>query len=122
MTSYGHFQDSTFGTKSDNSLCSSDHCTPQSDTLLEYDGSVPFEGPDDPPPDSDEPPFMDLFTESESSKDTENTVCDCLLPIAHLTNDLGFISCNSTYMVKPQQLNTNTLSSTVQNVRSQRNS
>ena len=37
---------------------------------------------------------MDLFTESESSQDTEAMVCDLLLFTAHLINDLGYTSCD----------------------------
>jgi len=93
MTSDGHCQASTFITKSDHPSQSSDHYTP-SDALLEYDDSEPFEDPGNPPLDPDETAFMDLFIESESSQDIGNMVCDCLLPAAHLTNDLGYTSRN----------------------------
>lgn len=88
-----HYQGSAFITKSDDALYSPDNYIPSSDTLLEYDNSEPFEDLDDAPLDSDEASFMDLFTESESSQDTGNTVCDYLLPAAYLTNDLG-CTCN----------------------------
>jgi len=94
MTSEGRCQGSTFITKSDHPSQSSDHYTPSSDALLEYDDSGPFEDPDNPPLDPDETAFMDLFIESEPSQDIGNMVCDCLLPAAHLTNDLGYTSCN----------------------------
>lgn len=79
-------QTSTFITKSDDPLCNSDHSAPSSDMLLEYDE-------DGSPLDLGETGFMDLFTESESSQDAGNLVCGCLLPAAHLTHDLGDISC-----------------------------
>jgi len=37
---------------------------------------------------------MDLFTEPETSQDTGNMVCDCLLPATRLIVDLGHTSCN----------------------------
>ncbi|KAF9651367.1 hypothetical protein BDM02DRAFT_3184620 [Thelephora ganbajun] len=66
------FKASTFINKSDDPLHNSDHYEPSSDVLLEYDGSEPFEDLGDPPLDSDENAFMDLFTESESPQDTRN--------------------------------------------------
>lgn len=48
----------------------------------------------DPPLDSDEPAFTDLFTEFECSQDAENMVCDHLLPATHLTNDQGYVYCD----------------------------
>jgi hypothetical protein len=41
---------------------------------------------------------MDLFTESESSQDAENMVCEHLLPTTHLTNDQGYTPVISTYI------------------------
>lgn len=69
MISDRHFQTSVFSDRSD-------HCMTSSDTLFEYEVPSPFVDPSDPPPDSDEPAFMDLFTESKSFKDTEDVVCD----------------------------------------------
>lgn len=65
-----------------------------SDTLLEYEAPAPSVGPSDPPPDPDESAFMDLFTKSGSFKDTEDVVCDYLLPAADLTNGLGHAHCD----------------------------
>lgn len=89
------YQTSAFITRSDAdvSLHNSDHFAPSSDMVLEHGDSEPFEGPDDPPLDSDESTFMDLFTESESSLDTANTVCKCLIPASHLIRDLGCSTC-----------------------------
>jgi hypothetical protein len=73
MTSDRNLQASVFSEKSD-------HCMTSSDALLEYEDPPLFVDPSDPPPDSDEPAFMDLFTESESSKGSENSVRDDLPP------------------------------------------
>ena len=94
MISDGHCQASTFITKSDDPLYSSDHHMLSSDTLLEYDDSTQFEGPNDQPQDSGETAFIDLLTESEPSRDTGNMVCDRLPPAARLINDPGHTSCN----------------------------
>ena len=48
----------------------------------------------DPPLDLDEPAFMDLFTEFESSQDAETMVCGHLLPATHLTKDQGYTYCD----------------------------
>lgn len=105
MTSDEHSQAPAPSTKPDNPLYSSaDHCTPSSDTLLEYGDSATFEGLDNQSLDSEEPSFTDLFTESEFSQDTENVVCDCHLLAAHLTNDLGYTSCDFRTILRPQQL------------------
>lgn len=72
---------------------SEDYVTP-SGALLEYEDPSPFVDPSDPPLDLDEPAFMDLFTETESFRDTENMVCDYLLPTAHLTNGIGYSYCD----------------------------
>lgn len=94
MTPNGHCQASTFITKSDNPLYSSDGYTLSSDTLLEYGDATPLGGSDDPPMDSDETSFTDLFTEPESSQDTGSMVCDYLRPSTHLISDPGHTSCN----------------------------
>lgn len=94
MTSDGHRQASTFITKSDDTLCSSDHDIPSSDTLLEYDESTPFEDPGDPPLGSDGIVFTNLFTEPEFPQDTINMVCDCLLLITRLIDNPGYTPCN----------------------------
>jgi hypothetical protein len=94
MTSDGHRQASTFITKSDDTLCSSDHDIPSSDTLLEYDQSTPFEDPGDPPLGSDEIVFTNLFTEPEFPQGAVNMVCDCLLLITRLIDNPGYTPCN----------------------------
>ena len=73
-------QTSTFITKSDDPLCNSDHSALSPDTLLKYGDSELCEDEDDSPLDSSGTVFVDLFTESESSQDTENLVCGCFLP------------------------------------------
>lgn len=78
------YQASTFITKSDAPLYDSEYFAQSSDALPEHDGSDLFEGLDDSPVDADETTFMDLFTEPESSKDTEYMVCGCLIPAARL--------------------------------------
>jgi hypothetical protein len=90
----GIYQASTFIAKSDASLCDSDHFALASDALPEHDGSDTFEGLDGLPLDADEAAFVDLFTESESSQDTENMVCGCPIAAPHLTRNLGCVACN----------------------------
>lgn len=81
-------------TKSDMALHNSDHSALSSDMLLECGAPETLEGLEDSLLDSDETAFMDLFTESESSQDTENAVRGCLLPTTHLIHNLGYVACN----------------------------
>lgn len=81
-------------TNSDRPLHNSDHVALLSDTLPEYSGAGPFEGPDYSPLDPGETDFMDLFTESESSPYTGNAVRSCCQPVTHLTSNLGHPSSN----------------------------
>jgi hypothetical protein len=90
----GAYQASAFITNSDVSLHDPDHSVLASDTLLERGDSKPFEGADHSPLDSVETTFVDLFTESESTQDTANMVCECLEFAAHLTRNLGYVTCN----------------------------
>jgi hypothetical protein len=75
-------------------LHNSGHLSLFSDTLPEYSGAGPFEGPDYSPLDPCETDFMDLFTESEFSPYTGNAVRSCCQPITHLTNNSGHTSSN----------------------------
>ena len=83
-------QASALITKPDVSLHNSDHLALSPDSPPEYNDSEHFEGLDH----SDETAFVDLFTESESSQDTANMVCECLLPAPHLTHNSGCVICD----------------------------
>lgn len=93
------YQTSTFITKSDDRLHSSDNFVLSSD-VPEYNDPKSLEGLDGLPLGFDETAFVDLFTESKSSQDIGNIVCNCLLPVTRLTHNLGRVACNSLFLCR----------------------